>query len=221
MNNLATNRKSWADICETNPFWLFANGIHRKVFGRFGSPVVYPEFPKMFKALQKCNADNLKVVILAQDPYHNGSATGLAFDNYKTEKPSPSLRNILTELRNDIGEFKGNENKESYLEHLPAQGVLLLNVALSVKQGEPGSDIEFWRPFTETIIKGINTQDNIVWMLWGGYAKKYKEFITNPTHHVLEGAHPSPFSVKNFYGGKYFSKANTKLEEWGKTPILW
>jgi uracil-DNA glycosylase len=154
-------------------------------------------------------------------PYHNpGSATGLAFDNPKSQKPSPSLRNILNELERDTGApSKALSNATSYLEHLPSQGVLLLNTALSVERENPGSHVDMWRPFTEELVCQINARlSHVVWVLWGEKAKKYKKSITNPTHKIVEGAHPSPFSAHSgFFGGKFFTTVNTHL----KIPIQW
>lgn len=182
---------------------------------------LYPSTHNIFRALKEVPFDSVRVVIIGQDPYHNpDSATGLAFDNPKGQKPSPSLRNILSEIESDTGTPSlALSNATSYLEHLPSQGVLLLNAALSVERENPGSHGELWAPFTSELIDQINTRlSNVVWVLWGEKAKKFKRFITNPTHKVIEGVHPSPFSARNgFFGGKFFTKINSQL----KVPIRW
>lgn len=156
--------------------------------------------------------------------------TKVAFDNLRSQnKISPSLRNILKEMDNDLGTIMGWQGSEdttiadSYLGHLPQQGVLLLNTALTVRPNEAGSHTDLWKPFTEKLIEILNKQDNIVWILWGNHAKSYKKFITNETHHVIEGVHPMPLAANRggFFGEKFFSKANNYLKEVGESPIQW
>lgn len=178
---------------------------------------VYPSADKIFRAFNECPLDKLQVVILGQDPYHDGSATGLAFDNYiQQKKTSPSLQNILKELKKDTD--YAWDGQESALGHLPEQGVLLLNTALTVEKGKAGSHTTHWKPFTEQLIKDLQAKDNLVWILWGNHAKSYKKFITNKTQHILEGGHPSPLNTKgDFENGNYFSKANSLISN----PINW
>lgn len=125
-------------------------------------------------------------------------------------------------MDNDIGMFKGTIT-DSFLGHLPPQGVLLLNTALTVELNKPGSHIDLWKPFTEEIIKYLNKQDNIVWILWGNYAKGFKDKITNTTHHIIEGTHPAarPNASIPFEGGKYFSRCNEFLQSVNLPPITW
>ena len=122
-------------------------------------------------------------------PYHDGSATGLAFDNKFNQTISPSLRNILKEIADNeddnYGEILAARETNSHLEHLPEQGVLLLNTALTVSPGIPGSDLILWKDFTNTIITDLNKLDNIVWILWGAHAKSFKDLITNKTHYII------------------------------------
>lgn len=129
----------------------------------------HPAGDKIFRALNECKPDDLKVVILGQDPYHDGSATGLAFDNLVSQKKiSPSLKMVLKELQDaDIKYFNENEKCISHLGHLPSQGVLLLNTALTVQHRKADSHTKLWQPFTEQLIKDIQKKDNIVWILWG------------------------------------------------------
>lgn len=179
---------------------------------------IFPSESNIFRAFKETPFSEVRVVICGQDPYHDpGSAVGLCFDNPKSQKPSPSLRNILREIENDTGKPSlASTNSLSYLEHLPSQGVLLLNAALTVKQGTAGSHHTLWRNFTPEIIKALNKKPEIVWVLWGNDAKKFKGQI-NSKHIIIEGGHPSPFSIKSFKGGKYFTQVNHHL----KTKINW
>lgn len=184
----------------------------------------HPATENIFRAFNECPVKNLKVVILGQDPYHDGSATGLAFDNRVNQKKiSPSLKIILKGIAEDMGmQSDGSQQEVSYLEDLPTQGVLLVNTALTVQHGKAGSHAKLWKPFTEQLIKDIQTKDNIVWILWGNHAKSYKKLITNETHHIIEGGHPSPLNTSvPFAGGKYFSKCNEFLKSVDKAPIQW
>lgn len=183
---------------------------------------IYPTVHLIFRALKEVPFDKVRVVIVGQDPYHDaGSATGLAFDNPKSQKPSPSLRNILKEIASDTGKpSKADENKLSYLEHLPGQGVLLLNAALTVEKGQPGSHLAIWEPFFKELLTSLNKSDrSIVWVLWGKKCQAHKSLITNPKHHVIEGVHPSPFSARSgFFGGRFFTRINSSLNAY---PIIW
>ena len=194
------------------------------------SKTVYPSSHVLYRAFKECPLEEVKVVILGQDPYHDGSATGLCFDNiiFK-DKMSPSLSNIKKEMLNEgitVNEMAAPEY--CMLTHLPRQGVLLINTALTVEKGKPNSHKEIWKPFTDKVIEKLNTKDNIVWVLWGANALSYKDKITNETHRFIISSHPSPLSCKNtlgkypaFEGSKPFSKTNLYLEEMGKPPIQW
>lgn len=187
----------------------------------------YPNSLSIFRAFNECSVANLKVVILGMDPYHDGSATGLAFDNRANRiKISPSLQQIRREMAQDVGELYNispSPSIGSHLDHLPKQGVLLLNTALTVEPKKPGSHTKLWEPFTNEVVGQINEKfDNIVWILWGNHAKSFKSKITNKTHHIIEGGHPSPLNTKTpFAGGKYFSKCNAFLKSVNKSPIKW
>ncbi len=196
--------------------------------------VVYPAKENIFRAFNEVDPENVRVVLLGQDPYHDGSATGLAFDNIISERlvapnrtaMSPSLRSILQEMESDIGEIVEWEGRggipESHLAYLPQQGVLLANTALTVEKGKAESHTELWKEFTEEIIKALNGMDNIVWILLGAHAKSYKKFITNETHKFVEAGHPSPLNrAVPFKGSKVFSKTNELLIEMNKEPIKW
>lgn len=184
---------------------------------------IYPAPHRIFRAFKECPLENLKVVILGQDPYHDGSANGLCFDVLKGKKVPPSLNNIFKEMVNDVPVQKSTE-EDSYLGHLPKQGVLLLNTALTVTPKSPGSHTELWRKFTESVVVSLNRVDNLVWILWGNHAKAFKPLITNSTHVLIEGGHPSPLNTSKsspFIGGKYFSTCNEILKLKTKEEIKW
>lgn len=185
----------------------------------------YPETRNIFRALNECDPENVKVIILGQDPYHDGSALGLSFDNIREQKRlSPSLRNILTEMMNDVGScnFTSNLKSDTILDNLPRQGILMLNTALTVEPHKANSHTELWANFTKTLIESLNKKDNIVWIMWGNHAKSFKQYITNKTHHFIESTHPSPLSAsRGFFGSKPFSKTNEILTNLNLSPINW
>jgi len=216
----------WAEILE-EPLTYFYNSIVPVI--KESKVQVYPDGKNIFRAFNECPYKDVKVVILGMDPYFDGSATGLAFDNaIPTKKFSRSLSMICKELERDLGEnyvemLTSNDfRSNSILGHLPSQGVLLLNTALTVEHGKAGSHIELWKPFTDAVIRKLQEKDNIVWILWGNYAKAYKELITNSTHKIVEGCHPvARGKHAKFLGGKYFSKTNTHLTKMGLKTINW
>jgi uracil-DNA glycosylase len=185
-----------------------------KLRDKYAETICYPAQKDIFAPFNEFEVEDLKVVIIGQDPYYDGSSVGTAFNNLITKKPSPSLRNIIKECEDDEGFTRG---ETTYLENWISQGVLLMNTAFTVEADKPGSHIELWADFTQGVIKRLQSKDNIVWVLWGNYAKAYKCFITNPTHHIIEGYHPSPYSAPKFFGGKYFSRINSLLA----TPVKW
>jgi uracil-DNA glycosylase len=183
---------------------------------------IYPPGRFIFHAFDQCPFDQVKVVILGQDPYHNpGQANGLSFSVNDGVKMPPSLVNIFKEISDDLGKpMPGNGN----LERWAKQGVLMLNSILTVRANSPGShQKKGWETFTNAVIRILAEQKtHLVFMLWGAYAQKKGAFI-NPTRHlVLSSAHPSPFSAdKGFFGNQHFSKANQYLSEKGLTEIDW
>jgi uracil-DNA glycosylase len=210
--------KEWYDF--SNAFKYFEETI----LPTWKRASFYPLPTLVFRAFNECPLHKTKVVILGQDPYFDGSAVGLCFDNsFRVKKVSASLRNILKEMANDIGPRADSLDKESYFEDLPAQGVLLINTALTVEPNKAGSHTEIWKPFTNQLIADLQSKDNIVWILWGNHAKSFKPLITNNSHHILEGTHPMPLAANRggFFGKKYFSKANTILEQNKLTKINW
>lgn len=178
-----------------------------------------------FKVFRVTDYNSLKVIVLGQDPYSNPieAYDGLAFSNSTLFHPQPSLRNILKEVEDDIYDgFNIERIGNLSLYEWAAQGVLLLNTALSVRQGEPESHLEIWRPFTEFVIRKLQTKQDLVWLLWGNKAISYKKFITNPSHAIIESGHPSSLNTTNpFKGCKCFSKCNEQLRIRNLKKIIW
>ena len=184
--------------------------------------IVYPRGGEYFAALNACPFENVKVVILGQDPYHGpDQAHGLSFSVRPGILPPPSLQNIFKELRDDLGI---EPPKHGYLQSWAEQGVLLLNSTLTVGAGQAGSHQKRgWEEFTDAIIAHLNRErEHVAFVLWGSYAQK-KGAILNPERHlVLKGPHPSPLSAhRGFFGCKHFSRINDYLRSTGQTPIDW
>lgn len=184
--------------------------------------VIYPPGPLIFNAFNTTPFDEVKLVILGQDPYHNPhQAHGLSFSVPDGIAPPPSLVNIFKELHEDIGmEIPRSGNLEKWAR----QGVLLLNAALTVAANQPMSHSKIgWHHFTDDVIRIISdNKEHVVFLLWGGFAKSKHDLIDRTKHLVLTAAHPSPLSAHNgFFGCRHFSKANKWLEEKGLKPIDW
>lgn len=192
------------------------------VKSEYQTTVVYPSGGNIFKAFDKTPFDEVKVVIIGQDPYHGpGQANGLCFSVNDGVKHPPSLANIFKEMQSDVGKVTP---KSGNLDYLAEQGVLLLNATLTVRARTAGShQNRGWEQFTDTVIQKLSDEkENIVFLLWGAYAQRKGEVIDRMKHCVLESAHPSPFSVyRGFYGNKHFSKTNAYLKEKGFTEINW
>jgi uracil-DNA glycosylase len=186
------------------------------------STTVYPNPKFIFNAFELCPFDKVSVVILGQDPYHGpGQAHGLCFSVPENIAMPPSLKNIYKEIVSDVG---GVIPSHGNLEHWARQGVLLLNATLTVRKGEAGShQHKGWEEFTDAGIRTLSEKkENLVFILWGNYARAKRVLINENKHLILEAAHPSPFSAYNgFFGCKHFSKTNEYLEDHGKDPILW
>ena len=183
--------------------------------------IIFPKRENIFRSLQLVQPDEVKVVILGQDPYHNfNQADGLAFSVSNFQSLPPSLINIFIEIENDLNikiEKKGD------LENIAKQGVLLLNSILTVEKNNPGSHKNIgWEKLTDIIISSLSLIGNIVFILWGNFAKKKSNLIDNNINLVINSSHPSPFSAyKGFFGSKPFSKCNDYLISKGKEPIKW
>ncbi len=184
--------------------------------------VIYPKGSEMFNALNSTPFEQVKVIILGQDPYHgSGQAHGLCFSVREGVQPPPSLLNIFKELRDDLGIALPDHG---CLQAWAEQGVLLLNSVLSVERGKAASHQgRGWEEFTDMAIAALNAhRQNLVFMLWGSYAQRKGQFIDNQRHLVLKAPHPSPLAAhRGFFGCKHFSQANHYLEHNGLSPIDW
>ncbi|KYQ90077.1 uracil glycosylase [Tieghemostelium lacteum] len=183
---------------------------------------IYPPQDEVFTAFNRVPLDKVKVVIVGQDPYHGpGQAHGLCFSVKKGISPPPSLINMYKELKNTIEDFEAP--KHGFLQSWADQGVFLLNAVMTVTQAKPNSHEKFgWATFTDTVMDILNKQPGpIVFILWGGFAKKKGSKIDKKKHHVLESGHPSPLSVKHFMGCDHFRKANEFLKSKDLTEIDW
>lgn len=183
--------------------------------------VVFPPGSRIFRAFDLTPVDQVKVVILGQDPYHGpGQAMGLSFSVPDGVPAPPSLKNIFHEIETDLGiTMSGRPNLEDWAR----QGVLLLNAVLTVRCGQAASHSGIgWQEFTDAVIKYISDNcQGVVFMLWGNFARAKRELIDTSRHYVLEAAHPSPLARGAFFGCRHFSQANYLLERQGKTPIDW
>lgn len=190
---------------------------------RSAGKTTFPSGPNIFNAFNKTPFDKVKVVILGQDPYHGiGQAHGLSFSVLPGVKIPPSLQNIFKEIKADIGV----ENSPNFgdLTHWAEQGILLLNAALTVRNGEPMSHAKIgWAQFTDAVIKTISDKkENVIFLLWGKFAQDKQVLINTDSHYILKAAHPSPLSAHNgFFGCKHFSKTNEILVKHGENPIDW
>ena len=191
------------------------------VKNEYKNEICYPQYKDIFNALRYTDYDEVKVVILGQDPYHGeNEAHGLSFSVRDNVKRPPSLNNIFKELENDLGIKKMNNDLTNWAK----QGVLLLNSIMSVVKDTPLSHKEKgWEIFTDNIIKLLNEREEpIVFILWGGYARSKKKLITNKNHYIVESVHPSPLSAYNgFFGSRPFSKTNNFLISKTIIPIDW
>jgi uracil-DNA glycosylase len=207
---------------------LLHNELNAEYFHALGAFVneqrltneVFPAEENIFRAFSKTPLTQVKVVILGQDPYHGpNQANGLAFSVSNNMKLPPSLKNIYKELQHDIsGQFYQLGDLTPWAE----QGVLLLNAALTVNKSKPNShQKQGWERFTDVVIQQLSHEkQDIVFLLWGNYARAKKVFIDQTKHLVLEAAHPSPFSAYNgFFGSNHFSKTNEYLRKHGKSEI--
>jgi uracil-DNA glycosylase len=200
----------------------YFNSLISFVRDEYQNQIIYPPGKDIFKAFDACSFDDVKVVIIGQDPYHGaGQANGLCFSVRDGTRFPPSLLNIFKEIQKDLDK---PVPKSGDLERWAKQGVLLLNATLTVRSGTPGShQNKGWEAFTDAVIRTIsNEKQNVVFLLWGAYAQKKGEIIDRNKHLVLMSAHPSPFSAdRGFFGCKHFSKANQYLKSKGLPEIDW
>jgi uracil-DNA glycosylase len=191
------------------------------VAAAYASRPVYPLLPDLFTAFRLCPPEAARVVILGQDPYHKpGQAHGLSFSVRQGVPVPPSLRNVFKELRDDLGI---EPPRHGDLTGWAAQGVLLLNAVLTVRAGAPASHAgKGWEHFTDAAIRALDAKDSrVVFVLWGGYARKKAELVTRPHHVVLEAGHPSPMNPRGFLGTRPFSAVDKALADAGLPPIAW
>lgn len=183
---------------------------------------IYPKGAQIFRAFDSTPFNDVKVVIIGQDPYHGeGQAEGLSFSVAPGIKPPPSLVNIYKELQADIG-FKIPNH--GHLLHWARQGVLMLNAVLTVRANQPASHRnKGWEKFTDAAIKAVSShRENLVFLLWGKYAQEKEALIDANKHLILKAAHPSPYSAASgFFGCKHFSKTNSFLQQHQQLPIDW
>lgn len=188
---------------------------------KISGQVVYPPGKKIFAAFEYTPFENVKAVIIGQDPYHGeGQANGLCFSVADTIRKPPSLQNIFKELQRDLGfPFPESGNLESWAK----QGVLLLNATLTVRANTAASHQQKgWEQFTDAVIRTISAKnDGVVFLLWGNFAKQKAPMIDTFKHFILEAAHPSPLARTGFAGCRHFSKTNEILKSIGKAPIDW
>ena len=221
--NIETLPTSWFSFFKTQMAESYFASLRSFVEEEYEKGVCYPPKEQILHAFRVCPLEDVRVVILGQDPYHGpGQANGLSFSVNDGVKFPPSLRNIFKEIESDLDipiPISGN------LERWAEQGVLLLNAVLTVQQGKAGSHKrKGWEILTDAVIEYINTEcDNVVFLLWGGDAQKKGEKVDNEKHLVLTSGHPSPLSANRGYwfGNKCFSKTNAYLKSVGKEEINW
>lgn len=212
----------WDEILKDEFEKEYYQKLRKFLITEYKSETIYPKMENIFSALKLTSYKDCKVLILGQDPYHGpNQAHGLAFSVNIGIKTPPSLQNMYKELRDELGLYVPNNG---YLVPWAEQGILLLNTALTVRAGAANSHSKVgWEIFTDSIIKYLNDrEDPVIFVLWGGNARKKKAFINTDRHYILEAAHPSPLSAHNgFFGCGHFKKINEMLSSLGKKEINW
>ena len=213
---------NWDNILKEEFEKDYFKELMKFVSQEYKNKTIYPKQSDVFNAFRYTDFDNVKVVILGQDPYHGpNQAEGLSFSVSNDVLKPPSLKNIFKELESDLQiPFPEHNSLKSWAK----EGVLLLNAVLTVEEHNPTSHKDHgWETFTDDIIKIINNKKTpVVFILWGSYARNKKSLITNPIHYVIESPHPSPFSAySGFFGSKPFSKTNNFLKSKGLKEINW
>jgi uracil-DNA glycosylase len=214
--------ESWAKKLSQEFEAPYFQELKEFVRSEYQTQVVYPPGKEIFRAFDACPFDQLRVVILGQDPYHGvGQANGLCFSVHPSVKMPPSLVNIFKEIQQDLNKpVPANGD----LQRWARQGVLLLNATLTVRASSPGShQNKGWETFTDAVIDRIKREkENVAFLLWGAYAQKKGALINREKHLVLMSAHPSPFSAHSgFFGNRHFSKTNEYLKQHDLEPIDW
>ncbi|RSC93883.1 uracil-DNA glycosylase [Tenacibaculum singaporense] len=214
---------SWKNILQSEFEKPYFENLTSFVKNEYSKHTCYPKGSDIFAAFDFCALDDLKVVILGQDPYHGvGQANGLCFSVHDGVTHPPSLINIFKEIEKDVNI---PYPKSGDLSRWAKQGVLLLNATLTVRAGEAGShQKQGWEQFTDAVIQKISEEkEDVVFLLWGGFAKKKAKLIDKNKHHILTSGHPSPLSANRGYwfGNKHFSKTNDFLQSIGAATIQW
>lgn len=214
---------SWKEVLEEEFGKPYFEKLTTFVKDSYAHKTIYPPPKEIFSAFDNTPFNNVRVVILGQDPYHGpGQANGLAFSVRDSIRPPPSLINIYKEIEQDLG--KKVDRTNGNLERWAKQGVLLLNATLTVMANTPGShQNKGWEEFTDAAIRALSDKrTHLVFLLWGAYAQKKGTIIDRQKHLVLTSAHPSPFSAdRGFFGNKHFSKTNDYLLSHGYPIIEW
>jgi uracil-DNA glycosylase len=214
---------SWKAVLENQFSSPYFTSLIEFVKQQYATQTCYPKGSQIFAAFDRCKFEEVKVVILGQDPYHGpGQANGLCFSVNDGITFPPSLINIFKEIQSDLEKpFPKTGNLERWAD----QGVLLLNATLTVEQSKPGShQNQGWETFTDAVIKAVSDhKENVVFLLWGGFAKSKVSLIDKNKHHILTSGHPSPMSANRGYwfGNKHFSKTNEFLKSKGLQEIDW
>ncbi len=212
---------NWTEILAPIQNSEYFQNLLQKVEEEYETQKCFPPKNQIFRALELTPFDEVKIVIIGQDPYHNDDqANGLCFSVSENVSAPPSLKNIFTELKEDLGIKRTKKELDDWAE----QGVLLLNATLTVKAHSPNSHKDLgWEKFTDYIIKEISAnKQNVVFVLWGAFAQKKEELIDPSKHFIIKSAHPSPFSVyRGFYGSKPFSRINEYLKSKNSAIIAW
>jgi len=221
MNKPVRIDESWRPHLEAEFHKPYFSSLREFVRDEYATRRVFPPPAKIFRALDDCPFEKVKVVILGQDPYHGArQANGLCFSVDRGVATPPSLVNIFKEIEADIG---GPVSHDTDLSRWAEQGVLLLNATLTVREGVAGShQNKGWEEFTDAAVGALNEKRRgLVFMLWGNYARRKGSGIDRSRHLVLEAGHPSPLSAQRFFGCRHFSKANAYLAAHGEAPIEW
>ena len=211
----------WRDLMKPHLDLEIVHKLEAFVEAEYAAGPVYPPLEDLFTAFRLCSAEAARVLILGQDPYFKeGQAHGLSFSVRPGVSIPPSLRNVYKELREDLGVTPPTNGD---LTGWASDGVLLLNAVLTVRAGKAASHAnKGWEHFTDAAITALNELENrVVFVLWGGYARKKAVLVTNPQHVVLEAGHPSPMNPKGFLGSRPFSAIDKALADAGRTPIRW
>ena len=214
--------KEWKELFEQEEKKEYYQKLMQFLDEEYAHKTIYPPREDLFTCFEACSYQDVKVVMLGQDPYHRPQqAHGLCFSVRKGVKLPPSLKNMYKELKSDLDI---DAPSHGYLMDWAKQGVFMMNAVMSVEKGKAGSHRKKgWEQFSDRVIEVLNAQSQgIVFILWGNWAIQKTKLITNPQHRIITSPHPSPLSAyQGFFGSRPFSKTNEYLKEMGRTPIDW